>query len=192
MKPEAVDSAQAALARLTEAAQRGEPYRLVVSDAFMPNIDGLGFGRAIKADPRLEGTRLILLTSGPLGRFDPRGGVFSAVLSKPVKQSDLLDAIVGAFGPRAKQRLSATNAQNRFAGRQTAKAAAADSGRGRQRHESEAGCRALRTASRRRGDCAERVRGGRAIGRRAVRLDSDGRADARHERPRGHGGHSRA
>ena len=103
MKPEAVDSAQAALARLTDAAERGEPYRLVVSDAFMPNIDGLDFGRAIKADARLKGTSLILLTSGPLGRFDSRGGVFSAVLSKPVKQSDLLDAIVGAFGPGAKQ-----------------------------------------------------------------------------------------
>ena len=102
MKPEAVDSAQAALARLTDAAQRGEPYRLVVSDAFMPSIDGLDFGRAIKADARLKGTSLILLTSGPLGRFDSRGGVFSAVLSKPVKQSDLLDAIVGAFGPRAR------------------------------------------------------------------------------------------
>ena len=103
MKPEAVDSAQAALARLTAAAERGEPYRLVVSDAFMPNVDGLDFGRAIKADARLKSTRLILLTSGPLGRFDSRGGVFSAVLTKPVKQSDLLDAIVGAFGPRAKQ-----------------------------------------------------------------------------------------
>jgi PAS domain S-box-containing protein len=105
MKPETADGAAAALARLTDAAQRGEPYRLVVSDAFMPNIDGLGLGRAIKADARLTGTSLILLTSGPPGRFDPRGGVFAAVLSKPVKQSDLLDAIVGVFGPRAKHPL---------------------------------------------------------------------------------------
>src|SRR5262249_41651948 len=47
------------------------------------------------------GVKVILLTSGPLGRVDARGGVFSAVLSKPVKQSDLLEAISGVFAPRA-------------------------------------------------------------------------------------------
>jgi two-component system, sensor histidine kinase and response regulator len=101
MKPDSVANADDALARLRDAAGRGEPYRLVVADAFMPNVDGLGLGRAIKGDTRLKGTRLILLTSGPLGRFDARAGVFSAVLGKPVKQSDLLDAIVGVFGRRA-------------------------------------------------------------------------------------------
>jgi two-component system sensor histidine kinase/response regulator len=103
MKPESVNSAESALARLTEAADRGKPYRLVVSDAHMPNGDGVALGRAIKADPRLKGTRLILLTSGSPGRIDGRGGVFAAVLTKPVKQSDLLDAIVGAFAPRGKK-----------------------------------------------------------------------------------------
>jgi CheY-like chemotaxis protein len=101
MKPDSAASAEEALARLRDAAERGDPFRLVLADAFMPDIDGLGLGRSIKSDPRLKGTRLILLTSGPLGRFDARGGVFSAVLSKPVKQSDLLDAIVGVFGRRA-------------------------------------------------------------------------------------------
>ena len=100
MKPESVGGAEEALARLGEAAGRGDPFDLVIADALMPNTDGLGLGRAIKGDPRLKGTRLILLTAGPLGRFDARGGVFSAVLSKPIKQSDLLDAIVGVFGRR--------------------------------------------------------------------------------------------
>jgi two-component system, sensor histidine kinase and response regulator len=101
IKPESVDSAASAITRLTEAAQNGDPFRLVVSDAHMPNVDGVALGRAIKADARLKGTRLILLTSGSPGRVQGRGGVFAAVLSKPVKQSDLLDAIVGAFAPRA-------------------------------------------------------------------------------------------
>ena len=100
MKPESVDSARAAMARLNDAAEQGDPYRLVVADAFMPDSDGVGLGRTIKSDGRLKATKLILLTSGPPGRFDARGGVFSAVLSKPVKQSDLLDAIVGVFGKR--------------------------------------------------------------------------------------------
>ena len=101
IQPESVDSAAAAITRLTEAAENGDPFRLVVSDAHMPNVDGVALGRAIKADARLKGTRLILLTSGSPGRVQGRGGVFAAVLSKPVKQSDLLDAIVGAFAPRA-------------------------------------------------------------------------------------------
>jgi CheY-like chemotaxis protein len=101
IKPESVDSAASAITRLTEAAENGDPFRLVVSDAHMPNVDGVALGRAIKADARLKGTRLILLTSGSPGRVQGRGGVFAAVLSKPVKQSDLLDAIVGAFAPRA-------------------------------------------------------------------------------------------
>jgi PAS domain S-box-containing protein len=101
MKPDSAANAQEALDRLTDAAERGDPYRLVVADAFMPDLDGLGLARMIKSDARLRTTRLILLTSGPLGRFDARGGVFSAVLSKPVKQSDLLDAIAGVFGHRA-------------------------------------------------------------------------------------------
>jgi PAS domain S-box-containing protein len=100
IKPESVDSAASAITRLTEAAEKGDPFRLVVSDAQMPNVDGVALGRAIKADARLKGTRLILLTSGSPGRVQGRGGVFAAVLSKPVKQSDLLDAIVGAFVPR--------------------------------------------------------------------------------------------
>jgi two-component system, sensor histidine kinase and response regulator len=100
MKPETVASAEEALVRLADAAGRGDPFRLVIADALMPHTDGFGLGRSIKGDPRLKGTRLILLTAGPPGRFDARGGVFSAALSKPVKQSDLLDAIVGVFGRR--------------------------------------------------------------------------------------------
>jgi two-component system sensor histidine kinase/response regulator len=101
MKPEAVDTAASAIMRLTEAAEKRDPFRLVVSDAHLPNVDGVALGRAIKADARLKGTRLILLTSGSPGHVLGRGGVFAAVLSKPVKQSDLLDAIVGAFAPSA-------------------------------------------------------------------------------------------
>jgi two-component system, sensor histidine kinase and response regulator len=106
IKPESVDSATSAITRLTEAAENGDPFRLVVSDAHMPNVDGVALGRAIKADARLKGTRLILLTSGSPGRVQGRAGVFAAVLSKPVKQSDLLDAIVGAFAPRSGKKRS--------------------------------------------------------------------------------------
>ena len=98
-----VDGARAALAALVEAASAGQPFRLVLSDALMPEVDGFALARAIKADPRLSGTRLIMLSSAglPLGRSRARDAGFSACLSKPIKHSDLLDAIVTVFGAAA-------------------------------------------------------------------------------------------
>ena len=103
MKPRSVDGARAALAALVEAAGAGQPFRLVLSDALMPEVDGFALARAIKADPRLSGTRLIMLSSAglPLGRSRARDAGFSACLSKPIKHSDLLDAIVTVFGAAA-------------------------------------------------------------------------------------------
>ena len=103
MKPVSVDSARAALAALTEAARADEPFRLVLSDALMPEVDGFALARAIKADARSSGTRLIMLTSAglQLGRSRRPDGL-SALLSKPIKQSDLLDAIISRSAHRSR------------------------------------------------------------------------------------------
>jgi PAS domain S-box-containing protein len=102
MKPESVDGAMAALQALGQAVDRGAPFSLVIADAFMPDVDGFALGRAILKDGRFHGTQLIMLTSGPLRRFETRDAGFAAALSKPIKQSDLLDAIVTVFGPAGK------------------------------------------------------------------------------------------
>jgi PAS domain S-box-containing protein len=106
MKPLSVDSARAALAALRDAAAAGDPFRLVLSDALMPEVDGFALGRAVRDDARLADARLIMLTSAglPHGRVRAEEVGFSAYLSKPVKQSDLLDAILGVFGPAAAAR----------------------------------------------------------------------------------------
>ena len=52
-----VDGAQAALAALREAALTGTPFRLVLSDALMPGIDGFALAHTIKDDPRLSRRR---------------------------------------------------------------------------------------------------------------------------------------
>ena len=41
----------------------GQPYDLAVLDMFMPDMDGLQLARAISADPLLQGTPMIMLTS---------------------------------------------------------------------------------------------------------------------------------
>ena len=110
---------------------------------------------------------------------------FSAYLSKPVKQSDLLDAIVTVFAPRP------THSRQEAPARRTAPAGAnapaPHPGGGRQRDQSEAARDALREPRRHGGRRVERSRGGSALSGTAVRRHSDGRADAGDERPRSDG-----
>ena len=101
MSPVSVDGAAAALTRLSDAATTGNPFRLVVTDWLMPAIDGFGLASALRADPTFSTLPLIMLTSssGVQGRNRASEAGFSAYLTKPVKQSELLDAIVAAFTP---------------------------------------------------------------------------------------------
>ena len=66
----------------------------------MPDMDGFALARAVKDDARLSSATLIMLTSAGLaqGRARAHEAGFAAYLSKPVKQSELLDAIVTVFG----------------------------------------------------------------------------------------------
>jgi PAS domain S-box-containing protein len=100
MRAVAVERASDALAALRGATQRGEPFHLVLTDALMPDVDGFMLATEIARDDQMATPRMILLTSAglaPRGTATPR---FDAELTKPVKQSDLLDAIVTAFAVR--------------------------------------------------------------------------------------------
>ena len=103
MKASSVESARAALSELSRATDAGRPYHLVLTDALMPDVDGFTLARQIKADTRLSAAKVIMLTSAglPHGRTRENGGNISAQLIKPVKHSDLLDAILNAFVPGA-------------------------------------------------------------------------------------------
>jgi PAS domain S-box-containing protein len=83
-----------ALERLRAAASTA-PYELAILDMQMPDMDGLALARAIKADPALAGTRLVLLTS--LGQHGPTAEAHAAgvgaFLTKPVRQSQLYDGL---------------------------------------------------------------------------------------------------
>jgi signal transduction histidine kinase/CheY-like chemotaxis protein/putative methionine-R-sulfoxide reductase with GAF domain len=89
-----------ALKILREAAAAGEAYDLALLDMQMPEMDGMTLAKAIKADPAIAKTRLIMLTS--LGhRFETeelRAVGLDAYLVKPVKQSRLFDCIADVMG----------------------------------------------------------------------------------------------
>jgi len=100
MDATAVASAAAALTALDDAIRRQRPFHLVITDALMPDVDGFALARQIAADARLSDAKIIMLTSSGIVAARQRGAerAIASQLTKPVKQSDLLDAIVTAFG----------------------------------------------------------------------------------------------
>src|SRR5262249_1204226 len=95
MQPAAVAGAEAALEALGLAREAGTPYRPAPTDVHMPDVDGFQLTQAIKARPELQSTVILMLTSGDssgdISRCKEVGG--AAYLMKPVKQSELFDAI---------------------------------------------------------------------------------------------------
>jgi PAS domain S-box-containing protein len=106
MSAQAADSADSALAALADAADRRHPFHLVITDALMPDVDGFMLAGRIKNDKRHTRLKLIMLTSA--GAIPPRkrasASRITAFLTKPVKHSDLLDAITNAFAPTSANR----------------------------------------------------------------------------------------
>jgi PAS domain S-box-containing protein len=89
------DSGLRALELLGVAVEDGAAYDLAILDLLMPDMDGFELARAIKADPRIEGMRLVLLTSAGIrgdGAIARETGI-SAYLTKPVRQSQLYDCL---------------------------------------------------------------------------------------------------
>ncbi len=87
--------AEEALHSLRQAAQTGTPFHLAILDMQMPEVDGLELAQAIKADPVIARTQLVLLSS--LGS-QPSEAVLrehgiSAALRKPVGQSLLYNCL---------------------------------------------------------------------------------------------------
>jgi PAS domain S-box-containing protein len=95
MKQKQAASGVEALSMMQAEAARGKPFDLAVLDMQMPGMDGLDLARAIKKDPRIATTRLVMLTSVDR-QEDPEAlretGV-DAYLTKPVKQSQLFDCL---------------------------------------------------------------------------------------------------
>jgi CheY-like chemotaxis protein len=80
-------------------AEAGDRYDLAILDLQMPDMDGLMLAKAIKEDPRIASTRLLILTSlgEKLSPDQMRSLQIAACLIKPVRQSDLYNCLVAAM-----------------------------------------------------------------------------------------------
>ena len=99
MRPDGANGGREALAEMEAAAAQGAPYRLVLLDSQMPDMQGLEVASEIRRRPDLAGAILMLLSSadrpGEMARCQELG--IPAYLRKPIKQSELLDAILTAL-----------------------------------------------------------------------------------------------
>ncbi|MHB1035652.1 MAG: response regulator [Pirellulales bacterium] len=100
MRPGAAAGAREAIAMLGEADRSGEPYGLILIDAGMPEVDGFSLAERIKQAGQWPGTVILMLSSGDRADDVARCrqlGIALYVL-KPVKESELFDAIMLALG----------------------------------------------------------------------------------------------
>jgi CheY-like chemotaxis protein len=95
-------SGEQALEALRAARQSGDPYHFAILDYQMPGMDGATLAREIKADPATRDTVLVMLSSvGYLGTLRHlEGASVDACLSKPVRQSQLLNALATAWSKK--------------------------------------------------------------------------------------------
>jgi len=100
MLPTVVCDGAEALTELQRAEQSGRPYPLILMDMHMPGMDGFELAEKIAAQSHRACLTVMMLTSqgqrGDATRCKQLG--IASYLTKPVSQSDLLDAIMTALG----------------------------------------------------------------------------------------------
>jgi PAS domain S-box-containing protein len=105
MLPTTAESGIQALTMLESSSALGQFFPLILLDANMPEMDGFTFAQRIKQDPRFSGILIMMISSAGI-RGDAalcRKLGISAYLTKPIKQSLLLDAILLTLGTTAEK-----------------------------------------------------------------------------------------
>jgi CheY-like chemotaxis protein len=90
LRPSEASNATEALRKLYDELETDTPFVAALLDLQLPGMDGVSLARALRADPRLNRLRLVLLPSLTLtNRTDCRDLGFDACLPKPIRQQDL-------------------------------------------------------------------------------------------------------
>jgi len=102
MTPMLAGNGPEALAALAQTREAQGPVKLVLTDASMPDMDGFRLAEEIRKDPALSATPILLLTSagecGDAARCRALG--LEGYLTKPVSQSELLEAVLRVAGTK--------------------------------------------------------------------------------------------
>ena len=99
LAPHCVSDGAGALEALIGAA-KSAPFTVVLLDCMMPEMDGFAVARRIRENEDLDGTKIIMISSaaqsGDADRCRAMG--IQRYITKPVIQSELLDALLGVMG----------------------------------------------------------------------------------------------
>jgi PAS domain S-box-containing protein len=105
MKTTSVEDGEEALVQLSSAQNAGEPYALVLTDMHMPKMDGFSLIEEIRQRRELSAAIIMMLTSaghrGDGARCQELG--VAAYLLKPIRQSELREAIARVLGAPAQK-----------------------------------------------------------------------------------------
>jgi PAS domain S-box-containing protein len=112
MVPTCAETASEAIHLMRQADQEGRPFQLVLTDAHMPEVDGFMLAGDIREQYKATEPVIMMLTSGdrPSDVAECERLGIASYLLKPIKQSELLEAIqlsLGLVGPRTPLALSA-------------------------------------------------------------------------------------
>ena len=101
MRPVVAGDVPTALDQLRHAADSNRPFALLLVDANMPGFDGFALIEHVRQKSHFAGIILMLTSAGQRGdatRCRELG--VAGYLTKPIRQSDLLDAVLQVFGRR--------------------------------------------------------------------------------------------
>jgi signal transduction histidine kinase/CheY-like chemotaxis protein len=108
MKPVMAGSAAQALQELQTSSAKGDPFSLVLLDCHMPEVDGFTLVEQVRQLPAIADTTMLMLTSagqrGDAARCRALG--VAAYLTKPISETQLLDAMRLALGRKSDQATS--------------------------------------------------------------------------------------
>jgi len=93
-------SGEQALEALRGAREGGDPYNFVIADFHMPVMDGGALAKAIKADPAIRDTVVIVLSSIGDSREVRGAPGIDAYLVKPVRQSQLFNTLASTWAAK--------------------------------------------------------------------------------------------
>ncbi|MDH3216721.1 MAG: response regulator [Candidatus Krumholzibacteria bacterium] len=108
MRPILTEGGPAALSEMRRAAGEGEPYRLVLLDCMMPEMDGFELAERVRQERTLEDAHMIMMSSAarPDDAERCRQLGIARYLTKPVLQSELWDTILGVVGETAAEEMA--------------------------------------------------------------------------------------
>lgn len=104
-----------AMAALEKSASEADPYHALILDFQMPGQDGVDLARRIQSDPKFADIPVIILSSVDDSAVMEKAhtATIAAFLSKPVRPSKVMDALVQVLNDRAPRLLQKTVAEQK-------------------------------------------------------------------------------